>query len=506
MSVSFAALSVAGRSWHSRHARNGTVALDRPAFYIGRMDSNDLVLTDSQASRHHAVIYTGATGYEVEDLGSSNGTYVQGQRITARVPLAVGQVIRIGSTELALHATPDVVSAGSATAYMSGYAGGGLGRAVAPQLGGAMPNAAAMNTLSPFAQTPPIPAHAAPNVAVLRSGPWGWLVAQLGKRYWRVFLLGMVAYLVAAHVLAANSILNMVPLVLLLASAVVPVTFVMFCWEQNAFADMPAAVVAATFMSGAVLGLTLAAIIEPLFLSPLSSGGIGVLAALVVSIIEETVKVVAIVWFLRDRRLRSELDGLILGAAAGMGFAALETAGYGFQAFLVGYTDAFTHGFASQAIGLGIATMNSELLARMALAVFGHGVWTAIVCAAIWRDRGNTLFRLTRGVGLAFGIAVLLHALWDGGPANLVWYILVGLLGLFVLRFFIRESLARAKVGPSAPSPLPLLEALTRYVLHPFAPVNVALASAALPSLCPRCGMPLDATSTFCRHCGAKAR
>jgi RsiW-degrading membrane proteinase PrsW (M82 family) len=272
---------------------------------------------------------------------------------------------------------------------------------------------------------------------------------------------------------------------MLLASALVPVVFVIFCWEQSAFADMPFAVVGVTFMSGAILGLSIAALVEPLVL-PLAShrsiGSIGLTAALLVGLCEETAKVISVTWFLRDRRIRSELDGLILGAAAGMGFAALETAGYGFVAFLTNFANAANMpGVTMQsAVVTGIHEMNVQLLLRMSVAIFGHGVWTAIVCAAIWRERGQSTFRLTPVVAAAFAAAVGLHALWDWSPLSALlpsasdssvamlaaaavqigWYVVVGTIGLFLLRFFLRESLQRAKLGPLAPPPKPALQAL----------------------------------------------
>jgi hypothetical protein len=70
----------------------------------------------------------------------------------------------------------------------------------------------------------------------------------------------------------------------------------------------------------------------------------------------------------------------------------------------------------------------------------------------------------------------MLHALWDWTPlsayltdttnpavAVLVvfgWFLLIGAAGLFVLSFFLRESLRRAKIGPAAPPPPPLLRAI----------------------------------------------
>jgi len=254
---------------------------------------------------------------------------------------------------------------------------------------------------------------------------------------------------------------------MLLASLIVPVTFVLFCWEEGAFVDMPAPVVGLTFISGGVLGLLLSWLLENYLVN-----GEGVGPSLVTALCEESVKVVAVVWFLRDRRLRGELDGLVLGAAAGMGFAALETAGYGFGTFLQAYNDAA--GFntrQAQQFDAGVAAMIAVLNTRMALAFFGHGVWTAIVVTALWRDRRNRLLRLTPGVVLAFAIAVGLHTTWDviAGQTDDIWPLCgLGVIGLFILRFFIMESLDRAKRGPAAPPPPPLYQALGQYLLHPI--------------------------------------
>ncbi len=66
---------------------------------IGRGEQAHLYLPDFKASRRHAILHEGADGFELEDLKSHNGTFLNGDRIT-RVPVAAGDVIHIGSTRL----------------------------------------------------------------------------------------------------------------------------------------------------------------------------------------------------------------------------------------------------------------------------------------------------------------------------------------------------------------------------------------------------------------------
>lgn len=507
-----AALKADGSAWRSSLTREGRIPLARPVVQIGRLEGNDVVLTDLLASRHHAVIRWTPQGYELEDLGSSNGTYVQGKLISGRVLLAPGQMIRIGSTEFGFNAlqmpgqpTPPVIREGAWPEQQGGIAPTVAGRSAVPPP--PVQSAAALGQYG----APPAMAHPYYAQAAQRheNGIVTVFKTEWRKRYWRIFLLGIVAYVVVAKVLSATANLHLVPLVLLLASAVVPVVFVMFCWEQNALADMPLGVVAVTFLLGGVVGLTIAAVLEPVLLPQTGVTSITLQAAILIGLCEETAKVVCVLWFLRDRRMRSELDGLILGAAAGMGFAALESAGYGFVAFLRGFINSLATSQSTMlALEAGARQMNYQLVVRMALAIFGHGVWTAIVAAAIWRERRQSTFRLTPGVLVAFAIAVGLHALWDWSPlVNLLpdstdplaalavifgWFLFVGALGLYFLRFFLRESLRRAKLGPYAPPLPPLLAALLDELLHPFRrrePQSV-YAYAPYPSAAPPQGMP----------------
>jgi hypothetical protein len=74
-----------------------TFYLDRPVVSIGRVVSNDICLEDPFVSRYHCVIRYEAGQYVLEDLHSTNGTFVNGERVNAYA-LAEGDLIRIGTS------------------------------------------------------------------------------------------------------------------------------------------------------------------------------------------------------------------------------------------------------------------------------------------------------------------------------------------------------------------------------------------------------------------------
>jgi hypothetical protein len=74
---------------------------DQPIL-IGRADDSTLVLTDDFASSRHARLSNRGGQWYVEDLGSTNGTYLDQQRVQGPLLVAPGQPIRIGQTALEL--------------------------------------------------------------------------------------------------------------------------------------------------------------------------------------------------------------------------------------------------------------------------------------------------------------------------------------------------------------------------------------------------------------------
>lgn len=69
---------------------------------LGRADDSTLVLTDDYASSRHARLVPGPDAWLVEDLGSTNGTYLGSNKVVRPTPVPLGAPIRIGQTVMEL--------------------------------------------------------------------------------------------------------------------------------------------------------------------------------------------------------------------------------------------------------------------------------------------------------------------------------------------------------------------------------------------------------------------
>jgi uncharacterized protein YkwD len=76
-------------------------SLDKPTIAIGSHPSNDVVLEDTTVSRRHATITRKASGFELADLGSTNGTFVNGRRLSDPISLKPGDEIKFGAVRVA---------------------------------------------------------------------------------------------------------------------------------------------------------------------------------------------------------------------------------------------------------------------------------------------------------------------------------------------------------------------------------------------------------------------
>ena len=77
---------------------------DRPVS-VGRLPECTIPLTDHNVSRRHAEIRPGRGAYVVVDLGSTNGTMVNGSRIAGEQRLSDGDILSFGSTYVRFEAS-----------------------------------------------------------------------------------------------------------------------------------------------------------------------------------------------------------------------------------------------------------------------------------------------------------------------------------------------------------------------------------------------------------------
>lgn len=94
--------------WHPALEINGeTIHLSGPEIIIGRGSTATVIISDSGASRHHARILWGGKIAGLEDMQSTNGTKLNGTRVTSS-PLDQGDVIQIGGTKMVFRILPGV--------------------------------------------------------------------------------------------------------------------------------------------------------------------------------------------------------------------------------------------------------------------------------------------------------------------------------------------------------------------------------------------------------------
>jgi serine phosphatase RsbU (regulator of sigma subunit) len=96
-----------------------TIKFDKMKMTIGRSSRNDICIGDPFASRLHAELKQEGDQVVLIDAGSANGTFLNGQRVTAPIPLRPGDLIRIGETEIE-YTSPEQDLLSGATVYLSG--------------------------------------------------------------------------------------------------------------------------------------------------------------------------------------------------------------------------------------------------------------------------------------------------------------------------------------------------------------------------------------------------
>ena len=265
------------------------------------------------------------------------------------------------------------------------------------------------------------------------------------NRNWlRVLFIGLGLFVLTTIVLFWTDNTNMYPTVILIGNFLVPIVFVAFLYDHRHLSSLTPMTLVVSFIIGGVLGVIGAGILEFLLLPVPSDPNLGLpfTSAMLIGLIEEGCKILAVIIVARHLPHTSEMDGLVLGGAVGMGFAALESTGYAFTIFLA----------SGGHVGISIV----ETIMRGLLAPFGHGIWTGILASVLFSESGPRHFRITIPVILTYLFVSALHGFWDGTPHSVYFVlppgipisltnIVLSILGLFFFVLLYRRSLTGQK-------------------------------------------------------------
>ena len=266
--------------------------------------------------------------------------------------------------------------------------------------------------------------------------PWhlrfAWLLA---------LVLGVLAYVATFVLMLLTGNPMMLPTVLLVGAAVIPLTVLLFAQSSRIGPLVPTRIVLVTAALGGLFAICAAGLEE-------SIAGLlfGRASILLVGIIEESAKLVVPLLVLALAHRVTRGGGIVIGIAAGTGFAVLETMGYGFAALL--------------ARNGGLGALDATLILRGILVPAGHVAWTGAICAAPWY-LVETSHKVRGVIALvaAYAGAIILHTAWDATASGAL-HVLIGVISVGALlwlivaahRRFVRRVAPAAGAGPAPES------------------------------------------------------
>ena len=217
--------------------------------------------------------------------------------------------------------------------------------------------------------------------------------------YFKILVFFLLAYIPTRIGFIQYGNDNFLPAMIMLGAFAIPVAILIFFFEINIFRNIPFYKVVKYFILGGALSLILAI----LFLSlDFNTDITTYTGALMVGLLEEIPKATIVALFLyKNKNCNYILNGLLVGAAVGAGFAAFETAGYILRNGMSG----------------GVQTMLYVIKLRGFLAPGGHVAWAAIEGAALMYVKGfekldKKHFNDKRFLLICL-IPILLHGIWD---------------------------------------------------------------------------------------------
>lgn len=247
--------------------------------------------------------------------------------------------------------------------------------------------------------------------------------------YFKILIFFVIAYIPTRIGFINYGNDNFLPAMIMLAAFAIPVTVLIFFFEINIFRNIPFYKVVKYFILGGALSLIVAILFFSLDFNTDTTTYFG---ALMVGLIEEVAKIIIVAIFLfKSKNSNYILNGLLVGAAVGAGFAAFETAGYILRYGMSG----------------GLDAMLNVIKLRGILAPGGHVAWAAIEGAALMYVKGfdklDKKHLNDKRFLLICLIPVVLHGVWDM-PIQLPYYIVqitLIILAWLVIIYFINLGL-----------------------------------------------------------------
>ena len=250
--------------------------------------------------------------------------------------------------------------------------------------------------------------------------------------YFKILVFFLIAYIPTRIGFISYGNINFLPIMIMLAAFAVPVTVLMFFFEINLFRNIPFYKVIKYFVLGGALSLILAILYFSLPYFDANATTQTYMGALLIGLVEEAAKAVIVAVFLfKSKKSNYILDGLLIGAAVGAGFAAFETAGY----------------ILKFGLNSGLQAMLEIIKLRGFLAPGGHVAWAAIEGAALMYVKGfdklDKKHINDKRFLLICLIPVVLHGIWDM-PIEAPYYLVqltMTVLAWLVIVYFINLGL-----------------------------------------------------------------
>lgn len=249
------------------------------------------------------------------------------------------------------------------------------------------------------------------------SGTWPkpWLFS-------RIFLTLALTFIFLFIAIDVFQNINSLPGLIVIGSFAVPFSVLIFFWEMNAPRNISFYENTVMFFVGGAASIPTTLVLYSIF--PVYD--LTFSTAIIVGILEEVGKLAIIIYFINKLNPKYILNGLLIGAAIGTGFAAFESAGYAFR---------------SEFFGESIVSIT---FLRAWTGVGTHAVWSAIAGAALVYVKGDDFLSsnhiFSKRFLRLFLVSMTLHALWDMPFHTLQNYyfqfivlIIIGWIFIFVL-------------------------------------------------------------------------